>query len=473
MSASPRAGPLPRSVHIGYALGSVTLGAFGTVPGLLLLPYLTDSLGVAAGLAGLVVLIPKLIDVLLSPVAGRISDRTVTRIGPRRPFVLGGGFASGIAFMLIFAGVFRTSPAAPAWVFVMFLFSGTAYLFYTVAYLAMPAEMTDDDRDRSKLLSLRVVVDAVAILICGAVAPLIAYGHADPIVGFRLMGIAIGSLFFVGAVIAFVGTAKAPIGRVEEKEPTILAQLRVAVANRPFMVLLACFIVQGAGVATLLASVSYFSGEIMRSQIAPTFLFVAFVGPAIVCMPLWRWVGERTDVKRGFVIVSLTFALGGFLITTAALLDAAHAFVYAAVAICGCGYAGQQVFTLAMLGNCIAVSTHRTGRAQGGVFSGMFGAATMLGSAVGPSIFGLFLEVSGYVSSTAGQTVVQPGSAAIGIALGAGVAPAVLMLLGSLLVKWYRYENAGVVEEERDEDVRRDGTTDGDEDEERDGAVLL
>jgi hypothetical protein len=46
---------LPRGVRVGYGLGSVATGAFGTVPGLMLLPYLTDTLGVAAGVAGVVV----------------------------------------------------------------------------------------------------------------------------------------------------------------------------------------------------------------------------------------------------------------------------------------------------------------------------------------------------------------------------------------------------------------------------------
>jgi len=66
-------------VRIGYATGSLVTGAFGTVPGLLL-HYLTDALGVAAGLAGLLVLLPTAWDVLVDPIAGRLSDRTRTRL---------------------------------------------------------------------------------------------------------------------------------------------------------------------------------------------------------------------------------------------------------------------------------------------------------------------------------------------------------------------------------------------------------
>lgn len=59
-----RASVPPRRVLAGYAFGSLVTGAFGTVPGLLLPPYLTDTLGVAAGVAGLLVLSPKAWDAL-------------------------------------------------------------------------------------------------------------------------------------------------------------------------------------------------------------------------------------------------------------------------------------------------------------------------------------------------------------------------------------------------------------------------
>ena len=79
------ASSLPRSVRFGYGSGSVATGAFGTVPGLMLLPYLTDSLGIAAVAAAFIVFVPKAWDVVLNPIAGRISDRTVDPRGPRRP----------------------------------------------------------------------------------------------------------------------------------------------------------------------------------------------------------------------------------------------------------------------------------------------------------------------------------------------------------------------------------------------------
>ena len=99
----PASDSLPRSVRVGYGSGSVATGAFGTVPGLMLLPYLTDSLGIAALLAGFIVFLPKAWDVILNPIAGRISDRTVDPRGPRRPWLLRAGIALAAGFALLFA----------------------------------------------------------------------------------------------------------------------------------------------------------------------------------------------------------------------------------------------------------------------------------------------------------------------------------------------------------------------------------
>jgi GPH family glycoside/pentoside/hexuronide:cation symporter len=224
-------GRLTGSVRFGYSLGSLTNGAFGTVPGLLLLPYLTDSLGVRAGLAGALVLLPKAWDVILNPISGRISDRTVTRIGARRPYLLFAGIAAGILFAGIFAGPFGTSTAAPVWTVALFMLCATAYAFYQVPYNAMPAELTDDYAERTRVMTWRIAVLAIAILICGAVAPAIAKGSSDSIVGHRYMGIFVGVIMIVGALAAFVGTRRAPVSAVTESAPSFRAQITVARRN--------------------------------------------------------------------------------------------------------------------------------------------------------------------------------------------------------------------------------------------------
>ncbi|MDG4828373.1 MFS transporter [Solwaraspora sp. WMMD1047] len=432
----PSAVALPRKVHVGYALGSLATGAFGTVPGLLLLPYLTDSLGVAAGVAALLVLLPKAWDVLLNPVAGRISDRTRSRWGARRPYLLAGGLAMAVLFAAIFAAPFGTGPGAAAYVAVAFLATASAFAFFQVPYVAMPAELTADYQERTRLMTWRIAVLALAILVSGALAPLVVTVGGDGIAGHRWMGLFVAALIVVGAVGAFVGTRDAPTGTVGESEPTLRAQLAVAARNRPFRVLLICFVIQSAGVATVLAGVQYFAEQILASPDAgPTLLFACFVGPALLVMPLWSRVGARLGKLRAFVAASLLFAAGALALVVAPAVPAV--VVYLVVAVIGCGYAGQQVFALAMLPDCIAYDTARTGRRQAGVFTGVWTAGETLGLALGPGLYGLVLQVSGYVSSSTGSAADQPASARLGVLLGFTVLPAALVGLAVLLLRGY------------------------------------
>ena len=159
-------------MRIGYGSGSVATGAFGTVPGLMLLPYLTDSLGIAALAAGLIVLLPKAWDVVLNPIAGRISDRTEDPRGPRRPWLLRAGLPLAVAFALIFAAPDMGSRVLEAaWVLVFFLAAATAYAFFQVPYVSMPAEITTSYDERTRLMTWRVVILAFTIMLAGATAP--------------------------------------------------------------------------------------------------------------------------------------------------------------------------------------------------------------------------------------------------------------------------------------------------------------
>jgi GPH family glycoside/pentoside/hexuronide:cation symporter len=443
---------LPRRVHAGYALGSLATGTFGTVPGLLLLPYLTDTMGVAAGVAGLLVLVPKAWDVLVNPVAGRISDRW----GGRRPYLLGGGFALAVLFAAIFAApapfirsgvpssgaeaelsAYGTVGAgAAAYVAVAFLATATAFAFFQVPYVAMPAEITDGYTERTRLMTWRVAFLALAILVSGAVAPLVVSAGGDGIPGHRWMGLFCGALIVVGAVGAYVGTRGVPAGPARESEPSLRAQLRVATGNRPFRMLLACFVVQAAGIGTMLAGVKYFADHVIeRPDDGPTVLFACFVGPALLVMPVWRRVGARIGKLRAFVWASLILAAGALALVAAPALPPVA--VYLLVATVGCGYAGEQVFALSMLPDCIAYDTARTGRRQAGVFTGLWTAGETLGLALGPGIYAVVLQIFGYASSDSGEAAVQDGTARLGVLLGFTVLPSVVVGVAVLLMRRY------------------------------------
>lgn len=420
------AAALPRSVRIGYGSGSVATGAFGTVPGLMLLPYLTDSLGIAAIVAGFIVFLPKAWDVILNPIAGRISDRTVDERGPRRPWLLRAGLTLSVAFALIFAAPEMGSKVAEAaWVLVAFLACATAYAFFQVPYVAMPAEMTSSYDERTRLMTWRVAILAFTIMLAGATAPVIrdAVGGRD---GYRVMGIVMALIIATGVVGSYLGTRRAPVGTVTAGPGSLRDQLRIVATAKDFRNLLTTFVIQALATACMLAGVAYLAEDVLDSEGAATILFVCFVGPALLLTPAWSAIGERIGKKRGYICSSLFLAGGAALAVVAQ--SAPAAVVFFATGLVGVGYAGCQMFPMAMLPDAAAVDARRTGTNRAGVYTGVWTAGETLGLALGPGVFALVLALGDYRSSTDGN-VAQPDSALTAIVLGFSVLPAALTLL--------------------------------------------
>src|SRR5690606_19256631 len=148
------------------------------------------QLGIAAVWAGLIVFLPKAWDVVLNPIAGRVSDRTRDPRGPRRPWLLRAGLLLAVAFAVIFAAPELGSRWLEAgWVLLAFLLAASAYDFFQVPFVSMPAEITDSYDERTRLMTWRVALLAFTIMLAGATAPLIrdAVGGRD---GYRAMGVA-------------------------------------------------------------------------------------------------------------------------------------------------------------------------------------------------------------------------------------------------------------------------------------------
>ncbi|UFN43708.1 MFS transporter [Nocardioides okcheonensis] len=443
---TPRAGEpgstLPRGVRIGYGSGSVATGAFGTVPGLMLLPYLTDELGIAALWAGVIVFLPKAWDVVLNPVAGRVSDRTVDPAGPRRPWLVRAGLMLAGAFALIFAAPDLGSAALEAgWVLVFFVLAASAYAFFQVPYVAMPAEMTSSYDERTRLMTWRVAILAFTIMLAGATAPVIRDAVGGGRDGYRVMGVVMSVLIVVGVLGAWWGTRRAPVGTVAAGAGSLREQLRVVAHARDFRLLLTTFVVQALATGCMLAGVDYLAGDVLGSAGASTVLFVCFVGPALLLTPAWAALGTRIGKRRGYAIASVVLAAGALLAVTARV--APPAVVFAATALVGVGYAGCQVFPMAMLPDAAAVDSARTGENRTGVYTGVWTAGETLGLALGPAVFAVVLALGGYLSSE-GRELDQPDSALTAITLGFSVLPAALTLLSLWWLRQYTLDAAEV-----------------------------
>ncbi len=328
------------------------------------------------------------------------------------------------------------------WVLVFFLLAASAYSLFQVPYIALPTELTGDYHERTRLVSVRIAVLALTILVIGAGGPELRDAAGGGARGYLVMAIGVSALMCGAMIWAVRGAARHTVTHADAPVGSLLSQYRdgfdAIQRTRAFRLLVSVFVLQALATAVMLAGAQYLATYVMGNEGALTGLFVALVGPALVVMPLWYRFSHRYGKLRGYVVSSVLFVVATALLTLAAV--DAGSWIYGAVALAGVGYAGMQVFPLAMLPDVIEDDARIGGRQRGGSLSGIWTAAETAGLALGPAVFLGVLAVTGFVSKTAGETVVQPESALTGIALGFSVVPAILVAISLLVLRNYRTE---------------------------------
>ncbi|TMR21561.1 MFS transporter [Nonomuraea turkmeniaca] len=428
-----------RGVRLGYGVGSFCTATVNAVPGLLLLYYMTNFLAVPAWLAGIVVTAPKVWDLVVNPLVGRWSDRTVSRWGPRRPWLLAGACTLPIAFFLVFAGPPLTGVPAAAYVAVCFLATATAYALFEVPYKAMPGEMTHDYHERTSLLQWRMVFIAAATAVSGVLAPAIATseGEDGTLGSYRLMAATIAVIMLAAMLGSFFGTARAPMTGAPEADHGGWREQFAAIKGNPaflWLTVLSC--TQMLAVSMMLAAAPYFATYTIGSPQATQTLFAALVGPMLLTMPLWVRLSRRFG-KRGAMITGTLLFAGG---TTAAMATPLFGALWAhvTIALVGVGYAGLQLLQFSMLADVIAADAARTGKRRAGVLTGLWTAIESGVSSFGALIFGVILTIGGFIESQPSKPVQQPESAVTAVLIGQTTVPALIIFASVLMVLKYR-----------------------------------
>ncbi|MGO3327780.1 MFS transporter [Gordonia sp. (in: high G+C Gram-positive bacteria)] len=430
-----------RRVVAGYAAGSVGTGGFGVLPGLVLAYYLTDTLGVAAILASIVVVIPKAVDVVVNPLIGAISDRHAAATRSRTRLMWIGTGALVPTFILTFATPTGLGPAAAAvWVLFFFTAGALAYACFQVPYIALPAELTDGYNARTRLVSVRIAILALTILVVGAGAPAIRDVFGGGPGGYLVMAIAAAALIAAGmaAATAFAGThgrARVAVNATPTRQRDAFTAFR---DNARYRILVTVFVLQALASAVMLAGAQYLATYVLDDSGALTLLFVALVGPALLVMPVWVRVGVRYGKPAALIAASVLFGVAA--LGLAGAMFGSGPWIFALVALAGVGYAGMQTFPLAMLPDVIDEVSAARGRDQGGSLSGLWTAGETLGLALGPGAYLLVLAATGFVSSTNDEDRAQSDVAIAGIAGGFSLLPALLVAVS--IVVFLRYERA-------------------------------
>jgi len=418
---------LPLGIKLSFGIGDISNNIFIVTTGMYLLFFMTNVLGIDPALAGMMLLFPKIWDVVSDPIMGALSDVTRSRFGRRRPYLLYGAIPFGLAFFVLFiAPSHQTEFANALQVSLLFALGCTVFTVVNVPYASMVPEMSDDYNERMSITSFRMVFASVGALLAGALAmPLVEAGGGGA-GGFLFMGIVFGVGMVISCLICFLGTKKAPSLPPQKEMPPMKEQIRIAAKNYPFVMLMTSYFLQALAIGVMMAGFIYYVKYAMDlPETAMNVAFPVFMVTGILFIPVWLAVGKRFGKIRSyyFGLALFTIMMGSLFFTSPSLLW----LFYVQVFLAGIGFSSFQLFPFSMLPDTIEYDQMQSGLRREGVFSGMWSAGQKIAYSVGPPIVGFALALSGFVTEG-----LQPESLNIGVRAIFCLFPAAMILLSFL-----------------------------------------
>ena len=426
--------------YAGWAVGTMGASLLLNTFSVASLFFLVTVLKIDPLLAGSLIMASKLYDAFTDPIMGFVSDRTKTRWGRRRPYLLIGGVVSGISFAALFASpVSDGSAAHTALVAALLIFLSTGYTIFNVPYLAMPAEMIDDYHQRSVMMSYRVFLIALGTFagISGTPALVGFFQDSlgqDPTTAYANMGMIIGGLITLFMVASFVGTRNARATSRVQTGISPREQLMLLWGNRPFLFYLGIKLAGLFALASIIATQFFFVVYVLERSVSIAALFgLMHMLGKLVSIPAWL----RLAAYRGkaWILGASTILF----IPLAASWLVAHAgeplWAYAARGfLIGIASAGTLLGTQAMLPDIMEYDYLRSGMRREGIYAGVASFIEKTAYAMSGIAIGGFLAAMQFDKSLPPGS--QPDSAVFAIIACTALVPISMYVL-KLVFLWF------------------------------------
>ena len=426
--------------QLGFGVGQVGGSILANTPALILLFFMTDVLAIPPALAGLAVFIPKAWVIVFDPVMGRISDHTQSLWGRRRPYILAGALGCGVGFYFLFdVPAFDSVLNRFLYMSVVFTLVSTAFSIFSVPYLAKAGELAPTYKDRTTIMSYRIVFQSVGILIgIGMVKYLVEWGGGG-LAGYAFMGTVLGAVCMASMLSPFFVTRNTRTETAEAPSVSLTKQVRTAWRNKPYLILTSATILYWVAASCVYAGLPYMFDYVILGSAGLLFdmaLYMTMAG--FVAIPAWAWLAGRIGKKPTYYISMLAYCLTMLSWLTAAPEQDLHVIVRGILV--GLTNTGLLMTAVAMLPDTIEFDQITTGMRREGIFSGFWMAIEKAGNALGALVVGVILSLMGFVESAGGVRVEQTEGAINGILVAYAVVPVTLMLISLVILRWYRLD---------------------------------
>jgi GPH family glycoside/pentoside/hexuronide:cation symporter len=425
---------------IGWGIGMAAM-TFFMFANTLVLPYLVDYAGVPVALAGILISASKIYDAVADPLIGVVSDRTNSRWGRRRPYLFWGSIGFFISWMLVFNIPHGLSGyALSGYCLMVLLFFSTVYGIFSVPYNAMPAEMTDHYHTRTVLMSARAIAQTVGFSAVGYMAPVLIGYFGGGSAGHGSMSVVLGIMTMILGLICFFMTSRAKSYAPDRADDIgFRAQVSLMLRNKYFFLLLLSYVFLMAAVAMMNASAIFYTRRIIHASDSRVgLLFATLSIGTFISLPFWVWASGKLGKRATYILGTLALAACEMTWYLAKPDEPVFLFVLRNIAT-GISSGAVQMMGQSMLPDTIEFDRRTTGLRREGVYAALYTTSEKVSMAIGVTIIGLVLSLTGYIP-TPGEEVVQPASAIAGIYASFALLPAIFLVISGGVIFFYRLD---------------------------------
>jgi len=414
-----------------YGIGEFFGGGCFVIINTFFIVFLTDALGMNAALAGTIPMVGKIWDAVTDPIMGNITDRTRSKFGAKRFYILIGSFASAITFVLLWLNI--SSPSMTVkYIFyiVMYCLFSTGFTILSVPYNGLLPDMMDDYAIRAKFSNMRMVFSTLGASACGLVPAFIIKDNTDP-AGYMRCAVLFGILFFACSITVFFGTWE------KQKEPirTSLAesfpQAASVFRNRSYLLFLGLYLGGQCGMDFVSGMAVYYVKDVLNGYSKGWFMYIMAVlmVSQLIGMAIFGPFMSRTSKKLTILVAAPVRLLGVLGLFAFSHEGTSLVPILVLAALIGLGNAGSLTGIFAIMADMTDVDEVITSMRRPGMVSSMATFIRKISAGLSSATIGLMLSAVGYDEAAANQGLQQAASTQHGIGMCFILAPAILTVI--------------------------------------------
>ncbi len=406
--------------RISYGFADIYGGGAFVVIGTFFTVFLTKALGMPPALAGTIPLVGKVWDAVNDPLMGNITDRTKSRFGAKRFWILVGSIISAITFIVMWIPFYAKGSVVGQYIFyvLMYLIFSTGSTIVMVPYNALLPDMVDDYTTRAKFSSTRMIFSSFGAILAGLIPTLMIRDNTNA-KQYLIVSIVFSLIFLVSVLLTFAGTWEKQKEENKFSMAESFTQSITVFKNRSFRIFVVIFLF-GQGAADFLTGLAvYYIDDVLNAygggnftKLMGVLLVAQFLG-----MFLFAPIMARTSKKFPILVGTPVRIIATLAMLAFSREGANFMIILGLTFIIGLGMAGTSTTIFSILADMADVDELITSISRPGTCSGMATFARQIAAGITSALIGLLLTMVGYSEVLAASGARQAAATQRGIAL--------------------------------------------------------